>query len=84
MPYPIMKIEKGIKSLGKFSRNIAIGFAIVILTMFVSVYGINTFYEKPEYENFCESIMTGEIINTAERCEEIGEKWSSYEKYVHF
>jgi len=74
-----MKIEKGIKSFGKFSRNIAIGLAIVILTIFVSVYGINTFYEKPEYENFCEDRIMGEIINTAERCEEIGGKWSFYE-----
>ncbi len=34
-------------------KNIVLGIAIIILTIFVSVYGINTFYQKPEYNNFC-------------------------------
>jgi len=34
-------------------KNIVFGIAIFILTMFVSIYGINTFYTSPEYKDFC-------------------------------
>ncbi len=34
-------------------KNIVFGVAIIILTMFVSIYGINTFYQQPEYGDFC-------------------------------
>lgn len=34
-------------------KNVVLGIAIIILTLFVGVYGINTFYEKPEYNDFC-------------------------------
>ncbi len=36
-------------------KNIIFGLAIMILTIFVSVYGINTLYERPEYDDFCSS-----------------------------
>lgn len=48
-----MSIESTIKSLGDLSKSIVIGLAIMILTISVSVYGINTLYEKPEYSDFC-------------------------------
>jgi hypothetical protein len=60
-------------------KNIIIGIAIVILTIFVTFYGINTFYPKPDYEDFCGDVKTQEIIDTEERCIEIGGKWSVYE-----
>jgi len=60
-------------------KNIVIGIAIIILTIFVSFYGINTFYPKPDYDDFCGDIKTQELIKTKERCEEIGGKWSVYE-----
>ena len=34
-------------------KNIVLGVAIIILTMFVTVNGINTFYTSPEYSDFC-------------------------------
>jgi hypothetical protein len=34
-------------------KNLVFGIAIFILTMFVSIYGINTFYSSPEYSDFC-------------------------------
>ncbi|HJZ19301.1 MAG TPA: hypothetical protein VJ208_04295 [Candidatus Nanoarchaeia archaeon] len=37
-------------------KNIIFGIAILILTMFVSIYGINTFYEQPEYDDFCTNV----------------------------
>lgn len=59
-------------------KNVVIGIAIIILTISVAVYGINTFYNSPEYSDFCDEFKTPEIIETQERCEEIGGQWSSY------
>tara|TARA_Y100000034_G_scaffold79823_1_gene95817 strand:+ start:25070 stop:25600 length:531 start_codon:yes stop_codon:yes gene_type:complete len=60
-------------------KDIIIGIAIIILTISVVVYGINTIYPRPEYADFCEEFKTQEIIETQERCEEIGGKWNFYE-----
>lgn len=60
-------------------KNFVIGIAIIIMTIFVTVYGINTFYPKVEYSDFCDEFKTVEVINNSERCEEIGGKWDSYE-----
>ncbi|MCK4650356.1 hypothetical protein KAT36_03940 [Candidatus Pacearchaeota archaeon] len=60
-------------------KNIVLGIAIIILTIFVTFYGINTFYSKPNYDDFCGDVKTQEVINSLERCEEIGGKWSVYE-----
>ena len=63
-------------------KNIVIGIAIIILTIFVSFYGINTFYPKLDYDDFCGEVKTQEIINSVERCDEIGGKWSVYESVM--
>ena len=34
-------------------KNIILGIAIIILTIFVTFYGINTIFPKPEYDDFC-------------------------------
>jgi hypothetical protein len=60
-------------------KNVVIGIAIILLTIFVAVYGISTFYSSPEYEDFCGEFKTAEVINDSERCEEIGGKWNDYE-----
>jgi len=57
-------------------KNIILGIAIIILTISVAVYGINAFYDKPEYSDFCEEFKTAEFIETQERCEEIGGRWN--------
>ncbi len=58
-------------------KNVVIGIAIIILTIFVVIYGINTLYNSPEYEDFCVKFKTPEVINDSERCAEIGGKWTS-------
>ncbi|MAG79129.1 hypothetical protein CMI40_02020 [Candidatus Pacearchaeota archaeon] len=58
-------------------KNIVMGVAIIILTISVVVYGVNTFYNKPEYTDFCEEIRAKSIIETQEGCEEINGKWTS-------
>jgi len=59
-------------------KNIVIGLAIVILTTFVVVYGIQTFYERPVYSDFCGEFKTAKITDTQESCEEIGGQWNGY------
>jgi hypothetical protein len=58
-------------------KNFVLGVAIIIVTIAVVVYGINTFYSKPVYEDFC-GVYTAEYINTSARCEESGGKWVDY------
>ena len=36
-------------------KNILIGIAITILTVFVVIYGIQTFYPSPQYEDYCDA-----------------------------
>jgi hypothetical protein len=58
-------------------KNVVIGIAIILLTIFVAIYGINTFYPRPEYDDFCEKIQTPMIITTQEECEGIEGEWNS-------
>ncbi|MBU0894170.1 MAG: hypothetical protein KKF48_01155 [Nanoarchaeota archaeon] len=60
-------------------KDIVLAIAIIILTIFVTFYGINTIFPKFQYEDFCEEFKTAEIIDTQVRCEELGGKWGSYE-----
>ena len=60
-------------------KNIILGIAIMILTIFVTVNGIGIFYPKAEYNDFCGEFKTAEVIQTQERCEEIGGKWEVYD-----
>ena len=59
-------------------KNVVFGIAIIILTISVSVYGINIIYDKPEYKDFCGEFKTAEIIDNPERCEEVGGMWNEY------
>lgn len=61
-------------------KNVVIGIAIIILTISVVIYGIGTFYARPDYEDFCGDVKTQELIETQERCEQINGKWSVYER----
>jgi small-conductance mechanosensitive channel len=60
-------------------KNFLLGIAIIIVTISVVIYGINTFYSKPVYEDFCGEYKTQEIIETQEQCEAIGGQWNSYQ-----
>jgi hypothetical protein len=37
-------------------KNIIIGLAIFILTMFVVIYGVYSFYPQPQYEDYCSDL----------------------------
>ena len=60
-------------------KNIVLGIAVIILTIFVAVYGIGIFYPIVEYENYCGEFKTAEIIETQERCMKIGGQWTADE-----
>ncbi len=59
-------------------RDIILGISIMILTIFVVVYGISLFYPSPQYEDYCLPVKTQEIIDNEARCIEIGGQWTSY------
>jgi len=48
-----MSVEKSLNAIQSATKNIAIGLGILILTSFVAVYGMNTFLDKPIYEDYC-------------------------------
>tara|TARA_Y100000310_G_C20702929_1_gene831718 strand:- start:2590 stop:3147 length:558 start_codon:yes stop_codon:yes gene_type:complete len=57
-------------------KNIVLGIAIIILTVSVAVYGINIFYDAPEYADFCDEFKTAEVIDNQQRCEDVGGLWN--------
>jgi len=59
-------------------KNFIMGVAIFILTIAVAVYGIQTFYEKPVYEDFCINSISPHLINSSLDCETSSGKWISY------
>jgi hypothetical protein len=40
-------------------KEIVLGIAIIVLTIFVTFYGINTIFPKPEYNNYCKASEFG-------------------------
>ncbi len=57
-------------------KNLFLGLAIFILTMFVIIYGFNSFYPSPEYEKYCNFSFTR--VNTSEECESLGGEWEEF------
>ncbi|MBI2631805.1 hypothetical protein HYW75_02270 [Candidatus Pacearchaeota archaeon] len=54
-------------------KNVLLGIAIFLLTLFVGIYGINTLYGKePMYDNYCKNILSSST------CIEEGGKWVNY------
>ncbi|MEK6945318.1 MAG: hypothetical protein AABW63_00830 [Nanoarchaeota archaeon] len=57
-------------------KNILMGIAIIILTIFVTYYGINMFFPSPEYNSFCKDRPYYQEINTSVQCEAAQGKWN--------
>lgn len=59
-------------------KNILLGIAIIILTSFVAIYGILTFYgESPQWDKYCINIRpTNYEINTSSECTALGGTWN--------
>jgi len=58
------------------AKDILLAVAIIILTIFVTFYGLNTLFPKQQFNDFCGEFKTAQIIETPEMCEEIGGKWT--------
>jgi len=59
-------------------KNIIFGLAIIILTSFVVIYGMQSFYPRPVYEDFCSQKRSLELANTQPTCEAKEGKWINY------
>ena len=59
-------------------KNIIIAIGIIILTIAVGIYGINTFYHTPDYNNYCKEAETNWYVNNSIQCEAVGGKWNDY------
>ena len=61
-------------------KNLVFGIAIFFLTMFVGIYGVNTFYDKaPQYDDFCNQIRGDIYFNNSADCVAAGGVWNAYQ-----
>lgn len=58
-------------------RGIVIGVAILILTLFVSLYGVNTFLDKPQYDDFCPNTIWKPMPVNESVCFDNGGRWNT-------
>ncbi len=63
-------------------KNWVLGIAIMILTIFVAVYGLSVIYPKVNYEDYCPPIKTAEVLDTQEKCEIAGGQWTPYAERI--
>lgn len=59
-------------------KDSVLAIAIIVLSIFVTFYGINTLFPKPQYEDFCSS-DNYKVYETAQQCEAVGGKWTPQE-----
>lgn len=52
--------------------------AIALILVFFVGYGVNTFYEEPKWQDFCEERIGKGLYETKESCEASGGKWTTY------
>ena len=58
-------------------KNIAIGIAIIILTSFVTIYGMDLLYPEVDYNIYCNE-STNLFVNDSQQCITAGGFWNSY------
>jgi len=64
------------QKLSKWKSNLLAIAIVIVLTAFV-FYGIFTFYNSPQYNNYCED-KSPRLIQTHESCEEEEGEWIEY------
>lgn len=57
-------------------KEVVLAVAIIILTIFVTFYGINTIFPKHDYSEFCGEYKTAQVIESASQCEAVGGMWT--------
>ena len=57
-------------------KDVILGIAIIILTIFVSVYGISTLFPNPDYEVYCPADKVNVYIDNAADCTTADGRWN--------
>lgn len=60
-------------------QQILLGVGIMIVLVAFVMYGINVFYEEPQYNKYCEDKVYKEFKNSSE-CETVGGRWTPAER----
>ncbi|MAG37943.1 hypothetical protein CMI45_00960 [Candidatus Pacearchaeota archaeon] len=69
-------------------KNLALGIGIIVVFALALGYGIEAFYDTPEWDEFCEEVIVPQTLDsqgdfapvTQEQCEATeGAKWNTYE-----
>lgn len=56
-------------------KNVAIGIAIIILTSFVTIYGMDLLYPQVDYNTYC-NMSNNVFINNSQQCVAAGGFWN--------
>jgi len=70
-----MEKKKEKLSVGRLALTIIISIILTIIIISLVNVGLSIFFKYPEYDDFCK-FKTQEVIDTQERCEELGGKWN--------
>ncbi|MBI3622664.1 hypothetical protein HY212_01110 [Candidatus Pacearchaeota archaeon] len=57
-------------------KDVILGIAIIVLTIFVTYYGINTFFPSPDYNSFCTPEKVNIYVNNSAECEAADGRWN--------
>lgn len=57
-------------------KEIVLGIAIIVLTIFVTYYGINTIFPSPDYNSYCTPEMGGATYTSQSLCETNSGRWN--------
>ena len=57
-------------------KSTILGISIAIVLVLFIFYGINTFYERPQYEDYCEENLNRIQIDNEGECIQIGGQWT--------
>ena len=57
-------------------KDVILGIAIIILTIFVAYYGINTLFPKTDYNAYCTPEMYNVYVNNSAECIAANGRWN--------
>lgn len=57
-------------------KGVLLAIAILVLTIFVTFYGINTVFPKANYEDYCTPDKYNVYVNTSTQCDSLGGRWN--------
>ncbi len=61
------------------AKEIGLAIAIIILTIFVTFYGINTLFPSVSYEDYCGDMRVAKVIENKSECDNLGGNWVIYD-----